>query len=215
MTLKHLPAAQTLAAADRVAKPHARTAAKREGILNAALRVFGAKGYNHGSLLEIAEQAGMTHAGVLHHFGSKDKLLVAMLEYRDQADVAHLDGQHPPVGKDLLQHLVSTTRLNTTRAGIVQAYAVLSAESVTDDHPAQDYFRDRYTGLRGMIAEAFREVAPADTEEAKLWQAASAVIATMDGLQVQWLLDPNAVEMPQAVDAVILGMTAWLNGKTT
>lgn len=211
MTPKHPASAHAMAAADRVAKPRASTAAKRELILDSAMAVFGAKGFNNGSLLEIADQAGMTHAGVLHHFGSKDQLLIAVLEHRDQADVAHLEGQHPPVGKELLQHLVATTELNSTRAGIVLTYAVLSAEAVTEGHPAQEYFRDRFTGLRGMIAEGFREVAPPDVAEAKLWQAASAVIGAMDGLQVQWLLDPDAVDMPETVAAVIGGMVSWLN----
>ncbi len=200
-----------VAAADKVVKPQARTAAKRERILDAAMAVFAARGFNNGSLIEIAEQAGMTHAGVLHHFGSKDQLLIAVLDHRDQVDVVHLEGQHPPVGKDLLNHLIKTTEINATRAGIVQTYAVLSAESVTDGHPAQDYFRDRFTGLRGMVAEAFREIAPPDIEEARLWQAASAVIGVMDGLQVQWLLEPDAVEMPQAVSAVIDSLIQWLN----
>ncbi|HEY5222290.1 MAG TPA: TetR/AcrR family transcriptional regulator [Microbacteriaceae bacterium] len=214
MTTKHPAVVRAVPAADRVVKPQARTAAKRERILEAAMSVFGTKGYNHGSLLEIAEQANMTHAGVLHHFGSKDQLLVAMLEYRDQADVAHLEGQHPPIGKDLLLHLVETTKINSMRAGVVQTYAVLAAESVTENHPAQEFFRSRFTGLRGMIAEAFREMAPDDVDEAKLWQAASAVIGAMDGLQVQWLLDPDAVDMPHAVGAVIESLSAWLKGKT-
>ena len=47
------------------------------------MSVFGQRGYNKGALVEVAEQAGMTHAGVLHHFGSKEALLVAMLQYRD------------------------------------------------------------------------------------------------------------------------------------
>ncbi|WP_223692494.1 TetR/AcrR family transcriptional regulator [Leifsonia poae] len=205
------PTRRSGAAADRVVKPQARTAATRQRILDSAMAVFAIRGFNNGSLIEIAEQAGMTHAGVLHHFGSKDQLLIAVLEHRDQADVMHLEGQHPPVGKDLLRHLVDTARLNATRAGIVQAYAVLSAESVTDDHPAQDFFRERFIGLRSMVAEAFREVAPADVAEEKLWQAAAAVIAVMDGLQVQWLLEPDAVQMPESVDAVIGALTAWLN----
>lgn len=72
--------AKPLAQADKVRKPHASTAATRERILTAAMSVFANRGYNNGSLLEIADQVGMTHAGVLHYFGSKDNLLTAVLE---------------------------------------------------------------------------------------------------------------------------------------
>jgi AcrR family transcriptional regulator len=202
-------------AADRVARPQARTAAKREKILDAAMSVFSSRGFNKGSLLEIAEQAGMTHAGVLHHFGSKNQLLLAVLDHRDKVDVRHLEGQVAPSGPAFLRHLAKTAEINASRAGIVQTYAVLSAESVTDGHPAQQYFRDRFVFLRERIAEAFRELAPAGAPEEELSQAAAAVIAVMDGLQVQWLLSPELVDMPTAVDAVIDGLVAWLNRGVT
>ena len=103
-------------------------------------------------------------------------------------------------------------RVNLQRPGVVQAYTVLSADSVTDGHPAQSFFRERFVGLRQILTRALREVAPADTDEFRLSQAASTIIGAMDGLQVQWLLDPEAINMPQAVEAVIESMIAWLNG---
>ncbi|AYG03210.1 TetR/AcrR family transcriptional regulator [Gryllotalpicola protaetiae] len=205
------PEPRVAAAADRVQKPQARTAETRRRILSAATTVFGAKGYNKGSLIEIAELAGMTHAGVLHHFGSKDNLLIAVLEYRDDEDVAHLERHQAPTGDELLRHMLGTVRLNLTRAGLVQAYAVLSAESVTDSHPAAAFFRSRFDGLRRMIADAYATVAPEGTTEERLLAAASATIAVMDGLQVQWLHD-ETVDMPEAVEATIVGLIAWLRG---
>jgi AcrR family transcriptional regulator len=152
---------------------------------------------------------------VLHHFGSKNQLLLAVLDHRDKVDVRHLEGQVAPSGPAFLRHLAKTAEINASRAGIVQTYAVLSAESVTDGHPAQQYFRDRFVFLRERIAEAFRELAPAGAPEEELSQAAAAVIAVMDGLQVQWLLSPELVDMPTAVDAVIDGLVAWLNRGVT
>lgn len=202
---------ETLPVGARVANPRPETAEKRQRILEAAMAIFGTKGYNNGSLLEIGEQAGMSQAGVVHHFGSKDQLLIAMLEYRDDSDVAELDGKHIPDGAALFDHLVRTTKMNVERPGVVQAYTVLSADSVTDGHPAQQYFRARYVGLRQMLVGALRDMAPTDTSERRLELAATAIIATMDGLQVQWLLDPTAVDMPAAVDFVISGVVAKLN----
>ena len=85
---------------------------------------------------------------------------------------------------------------------MLQAYIVLSADSVTEDHPAQQFFRDRYAGLRAMIVEAFREVAP-DADEGLRRDVASSLIGAMDGLQIQWILDPDEVDMPAAVQATI------------
>ncbi|WP_166979633.1 TetR/AcrR family transcriptional regulator [Paramicrobacterium fandaimingii] len=189
-------------AAARVAKPQARTAAKREGILKAALSVFGTRGYNNAALAEIAEQAGMTHAGVLHHFGSKEGLLVAVLKYRDGEETSGVEARAQVEGPAFLEHMLETVIENMSRPGVVQTYAVLSAESVTDRHPAQEYFRGRFAGLRRKIAGVIAGVAGREIDD-EVKDAANAVIAVMDGLQVQWLLEPDAVDMPRTVAMIL------------
>ncbi|MBE1876746.1 TetR/AcrR family transcriptional regulator [Myceligenerans pegani] len=185
------------------------TLARRERILEAAMTTFGARGYNKGPLTEIAEQVGMTHAGVLHHFGSKDQLLLEVLRYRDESDVKDLEGQHIPGGIELFRHLVRTALLNARRAGLVQAYVVLSAESVTEGHPARDWFVERYRTLRREVGEAFRAVCAERgiDEPATVDRAAASILAVMDGLQVQWLLDPEQVDLAEssafAIEAIV------------
>jgi AcrR family transcriptional regulator len=187
---------------DQRRQPRSRpeTIARRRVILDAAVDIFGAKGFAGGTLQDIADQVGMTHAGILHHFGSKDQLLLEVLEHRDQTDVADIEGQHIPDGIGLFRHLVKTAMLNAKRAGIVQAYAVLSAESVTDDHPGRPYFERRYRTLRSEVVAAFREVCAERGIDAPdtVDDAAASILAVMDGLQVQWLLDPGAVDLAQA-----------------
>ncbi|MEL4319236.1 TetR/AcrR family transcriptional regulator [Leifsonia sp. YIM 134122] len=192
-------ATRVVSAADRVQRPQARTLERREAVLQAAMQVFGARGYNKGALVEVAEQAGMTHAGVLHHFGSKEGLLIAVLKYRDGIEVAGVEAREQAEGPSFLSHIIETVAENTHRPGVVQTYAVLSAESVTDGHPAQEYFRDRTTVLREKIAGVLGEVTEGHASRQDLLDAASTLIAVMDGLQVQWLLDPDAVDMPRIV----------------
>ncbi|HEX5857302.1 MAG TPA: TetR/AcrR family transcriptional regulator [Microbacterium sp.] len=191
------------AAADRVVKPQAKTTERREAVLRAAMSVFGERGYNKGSLVEVAERAGMTHAGVLHHFGSKEALLVAMLQYRDGEEAAGVPGRAQTEGPAFLGHLLDTVAENTTRPGVVQTYTVLSAESVTEGHPAQHYFRQRFSILRTKLAGVLAEVSGRDADDPEVRDDASALIALMDGLQVQWLLDPDDVDMPRIVEKIM------------
>lgn len=181
------------------------TERKRKDILRAAIETFGTKGSTNGTLADIAEQVGMTHAGVLHHFGSKQNLLLEVLEFRDQDDVAHLADRHIPGGPALFAHLVATAQRNALRPGIVQVYTVLSAEAVTDDHPATAYFQDRYRTLRREIDDAFRELCAQEgvTDPDTIDQAAAAILAVMDGLQLQWLLEPTAVDLAGASEFAI------------
>ena len=197
-------------AASRAQRPHAKTAQRREDILAAAMSVFGSRGYNSGSLAEIAQGAGMTQAGVLHYFGSKERLLIALLEYRDATDVANLEGKHVPRGAAFLKHLILTAKENMDRPGIVQAYAVLCGESVTEDHPAQQFFRDRFAGLREMLGGALTLITEGKVDKHNIETAASAIIAVMDGLQIQWLLDPEATDMPAGIELVIDSVLAGL-----
>ncbi|MBD3777965.1 MAG: TetR/AcrR family transcriptional regulator [Micrococcales bacterium] len=199
-----------MSSAKRPVRPRPETLERRRRILTAAMTTFGSKGYNNGPLTEIAEQVGMTHAGILHHFGSKDQLLVEVLRFRDQSDVEGLAEQHIPGGIELFRHLVRTAFANEERPGIVQAYAVLSAESVTDDHPARAYFEERYRTLRAEIADAFREVCAERgvTEPGTVGRAAAAILAVMDGLQVQWLLARDDVELARTSEFAIEALVA-------
>lgn len=189
-------------------QPRPETARRREEILRAAIATFAAKGYK-GPLSDIAEQVGMTHAGVLHYFGSKSALLLEVLKFRDVEDVEDLPTRHMPGGIGLFRHLVKTAFLNARRAGIVQAFTVLSSEAVTDGHPARSFFEERYTNLRAEVADAFREMCAAEgvSSPATVDRAAASILAVMDGLQVQWLLDPTAVELGEttefAIDAIV------------
>ncbi|BDZ65447.1 TetR/AcrR family transcriptional regulator [Agromyces mangrovi Wang et al. 2018] len=196
---------ETVSGQRRQPRSRPATLARRRDILDAAIEIFGNKGFAGGTLQEIADQVGMTHAGILHHFGSKDALLLEVLDHRDATDVEGLEEQHIPGGIELFRHLVRTAMINAHRAGIVQAFVVLSAESVTDDHPGREYFLKRYSVLRGQVADAFREVCAergvAAGETIDL--AAASILAVMDGLQVQWLLDPDAVDLARASEFAI------------
>ncbi len=194
------------------ASPRPETERRRKEILRAAIETFGTKGSTNGTLADIAEQVGMTHAGVLHHFGSKQNLLLEVLEFRDRDDVAHLAERHIPDGPALFAHLVATAQRNALRPGIVQVYTVLSAESVTDDHPATEYFHDRYRTLRSEVDAAFRELCAQEgvTEPDTIDKASASILAAMDGLQLQWLLDPTAVDLAGAsefaIEAIVNGV---------
>jgi AcrR family transcriptional regulator len=184
------------------------TAQRRLDILEAAMQTFAAKGFHRGTLADVADKVGMTHAGVLHHFGSKENLLRAVIDYRDEIGSSEARSAHGP---DFFHHLVATARANRDRPGIVQTYVVLSAEAVTEGNPGTDYFSRRFTGLRQLVADELRQLSPADDplSEAEYSAAASNVIALMDGLQVQWLLDPAAVDL---VEATVFGLDAILRG---
>jgi len=57
-----------------------RRARTRGLLLEAAARVYARRGFDNATLDEVADEAGFTKGAVYDHFGSKDKLLLALLD---------------------------------------------------------------------------------------------------------------------------------------
>lgn len=172
---------------------------RRDEIVRAAADAFASSGFLNTSLNDIAEQLNMTPAGILHHFKLKENLLIAVLEYRDET------GTQAARGEDFFENLLTIAGKNTNEPGLTQLFTVLSAESVIEGHPAQDWFRARYRTVRCEAEAAFvKRIGPgADLIPDEIARAASSIVATMDGLQIQWLLEPQTQPMgPSLEDAI-------------
>ena len=57
-----------------------RRARTRAQLLDAAARVYARRGFEAATIEEVAEEAGFTKGAVYDHFGSKEKLLLALLD---------------------------------------------------------------------------------------------------------------------------------------
>ncbi|KRE31310.1 TetR/AcrR family transcriptional regulator [Agromyces sp. Soil535] len=183
---------------------YAKTGMKRAAILEAALAVFAKGGYRAGSLREVAAEVGMSEAGLLHHFPNKSALLAEVLDLRDQKSITMvpLDAEDPG---ETLRGLVELARYNASVPGVVDLYCTLSAEATSPDHPAHGYFVRRYTDTIGRLTRSFTRCAERGTLRPGIRpeSAARATVALMDGLQVQWLLDRDSVDMAEELDAYL------------
>lgn len=186
---------------------YAKSAAKRTAILDAALEVFAQSGYRAGSLRDVAERVGMSEAGLLHHFRSKSALLMAVLDHRDDLARELVDFDVPD-GVEALRGLVALARYNASIPGVVELYCTLSAEATSPAHPAHAYFVRRYEEVRASVTASFERVAASGRlgDGVDPARAAVATIALMDGLQVQWLLDPTSTDMADALCRFFRGL---------
>jgi AcrR family transcriptional regulator len=172
--------------------PYAKTAFQRDKILRGALDYFGQFGYWGSTMRDIARSVGLSQAGLLHHFSTKTDLLTAVLEERDQYTEERVRFADE-IGETELDSIAMIVIHNATQPNIVRMFTTLSAEATSEEHPAHQYFRDRYVRISSLIADRLRTGA-ATNEIAELddYEAASRVtLAVMFGLQVQWLLDPT------------------------
>jgi AcrR family transcriptional regulator len=179
---------------------YAKTSARRREILAAAVEVFSSAGFHKGSLRDVADRAGLSQAGLLHHFPSKHHLMKAVLTWRD--DQARTRFAEIGNGLDNLRGLIELVAFNqATTPELVELYAILSGEATAADHPVHDYFAQRYAWVLTYVRAALDDLAAAGQLRPGVdtTSAARSTVAVMDGLQIQWLYDRDAVDMAPEV----------------
>lgn len=166
---------------------------RRQEIIDAAAQVFAKFGYTSGSLRQIAEDVGVTPSALIRHFSSKEGLLVAVLAHLEEENRRILS---PPYeGLEYFRRLPNLLANHTNHRGFVELLMTLSSEASNPKHPARAFITKRYEHvigqgvLRLQEARASRDILP--MSDALLEVEVRGFFAQMDGLQLQWLLDPS------------------------
>lgn len=170
---------------------YAKSATFRRAVLDAALQIVAEHGADAATLQQIADQVGRSKAGLLHHFGSRENLLLEIVRHREA-----LDSQRFRPRDDVsLEASIELVGHNATVPGLIALFTVTAALAASDPTPTErrEYFQQRYQRNRQGFA---RRIARAQSEgllrdDIDPAAAATLVLATMDGLQIQWLLDPG------------------------
>jgi AcrR family transcriptional regulator len=152
-------------------------------------------------LAVIADRVGMSAPGLLHHFPSKEHLLIDLLALRHERDGERVRALTSVRGGRLLDALLVLAADNAESPGLVRLFTILAAESVDADHPGHDWFVERYQESRRFTAERLIEEQRLglirDDVDPEL--IAAQILAMFDGLQLQWLLEPDEVDMVTAL----------------
>jgi AcrR family transcriptional regulator len=161
-------------------------------ILDAAFEVFSESGYKGATLKKVSEKVGLTEAGILHHFASKEILLMEVLSYRNRIS-EDLYESTSPGDRHFLEGWYKIIEHNLSHPSKVAFFVVMSAEATNKNHPAHLYFKERYFNLVQTLEKNFknfqkRGLLKPDVNPRDL---AIELVALSDGLQIQWLYDRN------------------------
>jgi AcrR family transcriptional regulator len=161
---------------------------RRQRILAVAQRLMTRNGGRGTTLSQIAQEAGVTTAGLLHHFESKEQLLHAVLDARDADDMAHVD-----MSGDVVEQLERVTDRFERSPDLIGLFTVLLTENLNPDAPLHDRFLSRYQDGLAIVAEGIRRGQRAGRYRTDLDPAVKAVeiIAFLYGMETSWLLDPT------------------------
>jgi AcrR family transcriptional regulator len=174
-------------------RPYASLLAKgedrRQRILGVAERLLARNGWRNTSLAQIAKEAGVTPAGLLHHFESKEQLLNAVLDARDADDEIHADYRTG----DRITELSRVPERFERAPELIGTFTVLLVENIAPDAPLHDRIHTRYRDAVDIIADIIERGQRDGLYRTDLDAAHKAVeiLAFINGMETLWLLDPS------------------------
>jgi AcrR family transcriptional regulator len=162
---------------------------RRQRIMAVAERLLARNGWRSTSLAQIAKEAGVTPAGLLHHFESKEQLLNAVLDARDADDDAHADYH----SGDLITELSRVPERFERAPELIGTFTVLLVENIAPDAPLHDRMHKRYRDAVDIITDIIKR-GQSDGSFRPDFDAVSKaveILAFINGMETLWLLDPS------------------------
>ncbi len=165
--------------------------ARREQILLAALQCFGEKGYHASTMDDLVRESGLSKGSLYWHFRSKEEVFLALLDsfateiYGDWDALAEADGDAIETLRQEIQ--ASVDRFSNQRVFLMAWVEFLS-------HPAaRERMSEVYRVSRAKLAKIIKAGRRAGTLRpgAPAEQIAAALVAAIEGLFLQWLVDPD------------------------
>lgn len=177
------------------AKPRRRPTrdARVADIVEAATRLFSERGPDRTSIASIAAEVGISDAGVLYHFPTKQHLLMAVIEVTNTDPSHDFRSRVKPGGLAALEALGGWGEVMVQEPRHMSLHLMLSAEGIRSDPELHRYFTGRYRRVTRWIEQAIQ--AGIDRGEIRAdvdaHVEARDYLAYLDGLRVQWHYGPS------------------------
>ena len=177
-----------------------RGAVRREALIDAAIELWATTGWRGTGITVVAERAGITPSGLLHHFGTKEAFLLEVIARLDHHEIERYKERGPAPGLDLFRRLPDMVRNYRDSPELWKLHHTLQAENLDPDSPAFDYYVARHAYLRHEWVEAIRvgqdsgEIRPdADPD-----LVAVQVLAFLQGMVLHTIHGPDDVDLLEA-----------------
>ncbi len=182
----------------------------RNQLLEAALTVFGRKGYSAATLEEIASEAGLTRGAIYWHFDGKEALYQALITEKSAginqlAEEILASGGTP---REILQRLLLEMFRYVEENAEYQALLELAVSKV-EVTPGLESTMEETTQGRRLLTELFTDLLRRGIEIGEFRSnlpaedAAIALVGYLNGLGLIWIQDPEAFSILERADALV------------
>ncbi|WP_414504029.1 TetR/AcrR family transcriptional regulator [Streptomyces sp. NEAU-L66] len=181
-----------------------------ELILRAAAELFAAKGYRQTTFADVAERSGISRGSIPWHFGSKEGLLLAVLERSVdliRAELIEEPGglaapEEAEAGFDRLMGGADALFAQPT----TKLFVTLLVEALEPGSPIHGRYVEIHNTLRDHCRRWLERLPLPPGLSAET--LAVTIIGAGIGIHQQWLLAPDRVDPEQALAALRTLMTA-------
>ncbi|MGW5647722.1 TetR/AcrR family transcriptional regulator [Saccharopolyspora sp. NPDC003752] len=180
---------------------------RRAAILAAATHEFGRKGYERTRIADVARAAGVTDAGVLHHFPRKLDLFQAVVEAREEAYHALYSLDFGSV-RELFDAMISSVRRAGDDPDLVRFRRMLTGAAGIEGHPIEGRHRENLE----LALDAFAPIVQRGIETGELHdqcepeQIVLEILALNEGIRDQWLTLPERIDYLGTFTAAVNGL---------
>ncbi|HTV96207.1 MAG TPA: TetR/AcrR family transcriptional regulator [Steroidobacteraceae bacterium] len=181
---------------------------RREQIIDQAIRIIGQRGYYGFTIQELAQRCGLSNAGLLYHFGTKDQIFLAVMQELERREIeviaplaaaAERQGELSTAGlKAAFAELLHTMLARgVNRPELSRFHAILQSESLDKHHPGHESFRLQESRVLRLFAKLVAPHAPDPRSTARQ------LLALMQGLALQWLREDQGFDLIAEWDKAI------------
>lgn len=183
--------------------PYAKTSGRQRRLSEIALRLVEEKGHRNVTVSEIARMAGVSEPAVFYHFPTKESLLLSALKQHDDhhiRSIGHEAGAIADMGH--------RAEIGVRRENVSLLYAEMSGAAADHHHPANAYLKERWARSIRVVSTDIRRLQSEGLvpEDVQPEEAAQIILASWEGLQLQWLHGPEfdiAARLEAAIRAVL------------
>ncbi|ADJ49344.1 TetR family transcriptional regulator [Amycolatopsis mediterranei S699] len=175
-----------------------RRAETERRVVDAAMALIARSGSRAVTLAEVGEAAGYSRGIVYHHFGSRERLLEAVVDEAQRFDVPTYQGD----GLDYLVRIIEAYLRNVVRrTPSARAFLQLWGEAIAADPVLAPLFARRDADFRQLLADVVRQgVADGSIRpDANPAAAAVLVVALVRGTGLQLIAQPPVRNVPALI----------------
>lgn len=188
---------------------------RRRQLIDTAIGIIAGTGYGRASLENIAKAAGVSKGVISYYFKSKDELVVQIVKtlMSDMGDYVRKRLEAPVTAMERLRAYAGgffefALDNRDKYAAFIELWTTISAHEESNPFGSLSYEQCRASVGRILVEGQKRgEFPDMDTRT-----AATVIQAMIDGVIIQWLLDPEIVDIRRCRDMVLDHIELFVRG---